>query len=83
MLDDRTALPDSQLAPLVTWTYDDNITGWQALLGEDVGSDRVSAYAAAARATDLSRLPPTYIDVGDLGAVRRSSASSSTGSRSA
>jgi acetyl esterase/lipase len=70
MLDDRTALPDSQLAPLVTWTYDDNITGWQALLGEDVGSDRVSAYAAAARATDLSRLPPTYIDVGDLDIFR-------------
>jgi acetyl esterase/lipase len=66
MLDDRTAPPDPRRAALATWTYDDNVTGWQALLGRDVGGDGVSRYAAAARATDLSLLPPTYIDVGDL-----------------
>jgi acetyl esterase/lipase len=70
MLDDRTALPDPQLVPFVTWTYDDNITGWQALLGDSVGTDGVAAYAAPARATDLSLLPPTYIDVGDLDIFR-------------
>ncbi len=70
MLDDRTALPDPQLVPFVTWTYDDNITGWQALLGDSVGRDGVTAYAAPARATDLSLLPPTYIDVGDLDIFR-------------
>jgi acetyl esterase/lipase len=70
MLDDRTALPDPQLVPFATWTYDDNITGWQALLGDGVGSDGVTAYAAPARATDLSLLPPTYIDVGDLDIFR-------------
>jgi len=70
MLDDRTARPDPQLVPFVTWTYDDNITGWQALLGDSVGSDGVTAYAAPARATDLSLLPPTYIDVGDLDIFR-------------
>jgi acetyl esterase/lipase len=70
MLDDRTALPDPQLVPFVTWTYDDNITGWQALLGDSVGRDGVTAYAAPARATDLSLVPPTYIDVGDLDIFR-------------
>jgi acetyl esterase/lipase len=70
MLDDRTALPDPQLVPFVTWTYDDNVTGWQALLGDSVGRDGVAAYAAPARATDLSLLPPTYIDVGDLDIFR-------------
>ena len=70
MLDDRTALPDPQLAPFVTWTYDDNVTGWQALLGGGVAKDGVTAYAAPARATDLSLLPPTYLDVGDLDIFR-------------
>lgn len=70
MLDDRTVLPDPSLAPFATWTYDDNITGWQALLGESFGTDSVSAYAAPARATNLSLLPPTYIDVGDIDILR-------------
>lgn len=70
MLDDRTCLPDPELVPFVTWTYDDNITGWQALLGESAGADGVSSYAAPGRASDVSRLPPTYIDVGDLDIFR-------------
>lgn len=70
MLDDRTTLPDPALAPTAIWSYDDNITGWQALLGEHAGSESVSAYAAAARAADLSLLPPAYIDVGDLDIFR-------------
>jgi acetyl esterase/lipase len=70
MLDDRTATPDPQLLPFLTWTYDDNITGWGALLGDSAGTDRVSQYAAPARATDLSGLPPTYIDTGDLDIFR-------------
>ncbi len=70
MLDDRTTVPDPELAPFVTWTYDDNLTGWQALLGSSVGGHGVSEYAAPARAADLSLLPPTYIDVGDLDIFR-------------
>jgi acetyl esterase/lipase len=54
----------------LTWSYDDNITGWAALLGEAAGADTVSPYAAPARATDLTGLPPTYIDVGDLDIFR-------------
>jgi acetyl esterase/lipase len=70
MLDDRTATPDPQLEPFLTWTYDDNITGWGALLGDSAGTDRVSQYAAPARADDVTRLPPTYIDTGDLDIFR-------------
>ncbi len=58
------------LAPFATWTYDDNVTGWQALLGDGSGSDGVSEYAAPARAADLSLLPPAYIDVGELDIFR-------------
>jgi acetyl esterase/lipase len=70
MLDDRTTTPDPQLLPFLTWTYDDNITGWGALLGDSAGTDRVSQYAAPARAVDLTRLPSTYIDTGDLDIFR-------------
>jgi acetyl esterase/lipase len=33
MLDDRTTTPDLYIAPLAGWSYDDNATGWNALLG--------------------------------------------------
>jgi acetyl esterase/lipase len=70
MLDDRTQTPDPELLPFLTWSYEDNITGWTALLGENAGTDAVSAYAAPARASDLTGLPATYIDVGDLDIFR-------------
>ena len=70
MLDDRTHTPDPQLLPFLTWTYDDNVTGWAALLGDSAGTDGVSPYAAPARATDLTGLPVTYIDIGDLDIFR-------------
>ena len=37
MLDDRTLTPDPQLAPFVVWSWDDNRTGWQVLLGNAAG----------------------------------------------
>jgi acetyl esterase/lipase len=70
MLDDRIHTPDPQLLPFLTWTNDDNVTGWAALLGDSAGTDMVSPYAAPARATDVSGLPDTYIDVGDLDIFR-------------
>lgn len=70
MLDDRTATPDPQIAPFLTWTYEDNMTGWGALLGRDAGTEAATAYAAPARAEDLSGLPQTYLDVGDLDIFR-------------
>jgi acetyl esterase/lipase len=62
MLDDRTVVAEPRLLPFLTWTYDDNATGWGALLG----GRAAGGYAAPARAQDLSGLPPSYIEVGDL-----------------
>jgi acetyl esterase/lipase len=70
MLDDRNIKPDPHLVPFMTWSYDDNVTGWDALLGTARGTAHASAYAAAARVTDPSGLPPTYIDVGELDIFR-------------
>ena len=66
MLDNRTTAPDPAIAPFATWTYDDNVTGWAALLG----GNPPSPYAAPAHADDLTNLPPTFIDVGDLDIFR-------------
>lgn len=70
MLDDRPATPDPALLRFLTWNYDDNLTGWGALLGDAAGGEDVSPYAAPARATDLGGLPDTYIDVGELDIFR-------------
>lgn len=64
MLDDRNVETDSASLPLMTWSWDDNWTGWSALLGTSLEDDSVSEYAAPARARNLRGLPTTYIDVG-------------------
>ena len=67
MLDDRNIVPDSRFPKqFQLWTYVDNETGWDAYLSGLTGSSDVPIYAAPARADDLSRLPPTYIDTGTL-----------------
>ncbi len=70
MLDDRTTVPDPALAPWAGWSYDDNYTGWHALLGDLIGGPDVPAHAAPARAADLSRLPAAYVEVGELDIFR-------------
>jgi acetyl esterase/lipase len=71
MLDDRTVGPDPHLPPeYLVFNYDDNLTGWGALLGSERAGERVSPYAAPARAADLSGLPDAYIDVGVLDILR-------------
>src|SRR6185312_10217097 len=67
MLDDRSSAPAAEVAPFLTWTYDDNVTAWSALLG---GATNVDPYAAPARATDVTGLPAAYIEVGDLDLFR-------------
>ena len=42
------------------------MTGWTALLGDRVGKEGISAYAAPARVESVEGLPPIYIDVGEL-----------------
>ena len=68
MLDDRTCVttdPHPHVGRFV-WTPQMNLFGWTALLGRPPGSPDISFYAAAARAPDLSRLPPTFIATGAL-----------------
>jgi acetyl esterase/lipase len=67
---DRTRAADPQMAHALLWSVEDNVTGWDALLGGPDETDNVSIYAAPARATDLSDLPPAYIDVGGLDLFR-------------
>jgi acetyl esterase/lipase len=65
MLDDRQQTPSSREAvPNGLWDPQSNQTGWIALLGEARGTVDVSPYAAPARASDLTNLPPAFIDVG-------------------
>ncbi|REG20304.1 acetyl esterase/lipase [Archangium gephyra] len=65
MIDDRNETVSSyQYQGIGIWDRVSNLTGWTALLGDRRGTDDVSIYAAPARATDLSGLPPTFIDVG-------------------
>ncbi|SEF57196.1 Acetyl esterase/lipase [Nonomuraea solani] len=71
MLDDRNITPSShEFTEAVVWDRSANIFGWTALLGDRVGTDDVSPYAAPARATDLAGLPPAFIDVGELEVFR-------------
>ena len=61
MIDDRSAVR-KDLHPYVgelVWTQENNYFGWRSLLGEEPGAAGVSPYAAAARAADVSGLPPT------------------------
>ncbi|OBI41690.1 alpha/beta hydrolase fold domain-containing protein [Mycobacterium colombiense] len=65
MLDDRDQTPSTvQFEKAGIWVRSSNLVGWNALLGDRRGSDGVSIYAAPARATDLSGLPPAFIDCG-------------------
>ncbi len=65
MLDDRGVTGSTvQFDGMGIWDRISNETGWAALLGEACRGREVSPYAAPARATDLSGLPPAFIDVG-------------------
>jgi acetyl esterase/lipase len=71
MLDDRDAtLSTRQFDGPGPWNRSDNRFGWTALLGAARGTEGLSPYAAPARATDLSGLPPVYLDVGSAEVFR-------------
>ncbi len=71
MLDDRNSTVSTrQYEGIGIWDRGDNRFGWSSLLGDRVGTDDVSIYAAPARATDLSGLPPAYLDVGSAEVFR-------------
>jgi acetyl esterase/lipase len=67
MLDDRSTTASSHgNDDTRVWNRAANLTAWKAYLDGEPGSDGVEIYAAPARATDLSGLPPAFIPVGDL-----------------
>ena len=67
MLDDRNVTPASRAVtePKV-WNRQSNLIGWKSYVGDAVGTDQVSPYAAPTRADSLAGLPPAYLPVGDL-----------------
>lgn len=67
MLDDRTCVAEpNSFAGEFIWHTENNRFGWTALLGEEPGGPGVSPFAAPARASDLSGLPPTFIGTAAL-----------------
>jgi acetyl esterase/lipase len=71
MLDDRLDTPSAhQMAGISLWDRSSTAVAWQAYLGDRYGDPDLPPYAAPARATDLSRLPPTYLDVGSAETFR-------------
>jgi acetyl esterase/lipase len=70
MLDDRQTTPSSRQDGLPVWSRGSNTFGWRSYLGDRYGTDDVPATAAAARATDLSGLPPAFVAVGALDGFR-------------
>ncbi|WP_231577938.1 alpha/beta hydrolase [Thermorudis peleae] len=72
MLDDRNQTPSSYEVTdrRLIWTRELNLIGWRAYLGREPGSADVPAYAAPARAEDLTGLPPAYVMVGECDLFR-------------
>ena len=67
MIDDRNETPSSkEITDVGIWDRKANIEAWNWYLG----GKNADEYAAPARAIDLSGLPPTFIDVGELDLFR-------------
>lgn len=66
MIDDRMITESSQNNDAPIWNTKSNEIAWELYLGEDYKTDNVSKYAAPARETDYSNLPPTLTYVGTV-----------------
>lgn len=66
MLDNTNSTISSlQYDGIGTWQRDMNLLAWSCVLGDDLAfSTDAPAYAAPARAADVSGLPPAFIEVG-------------------
>ena len=71
MIDDTHDTPSGHAITHPTvWHRKVSLEAWKMYLGDEYGTDKVSPYAAAARATDLSNLPPAFVSVGTLDLFR-------------
>lgn len=69
MLDNLHATKSGQIADHPVWNRTTSLNAWEMYLNGEPESD-APQYAAAARATDLSNLPPAFIPVGDVDLFR-------------
>jgi acetyl esterase/lipase len=67
MVDDRAVLRDDHAGRgRFLWTPANNRFGWTSYLGREPRISDAPEYAAPARRTDLTGLPPAWVGVGDL-----------------
>lgn len=67
----NTTVASRQYDGIGTWQRDMNLLAWSCVLGEELAfSTEAPAYAAPSRATDVSGLPPAYIEVGEAETFR-------------
>lgn len=70
MLDDRSSTrhlkPDRPLHESLEGMIADLDMCWETYLAGNLGGADVSPYSPPARATELARLPPTYVEVGAM-----------------
>jgi acetyl esterase/lipase len=70
-LDDRLETPSMrQFVDAPVWNTPLAVQSWKAYLGELAGTEEVPVYAAPARATDLSALPPAYVSTAENDPLR-------------
>jgi acetyl esterase len=70
-LDDRLETPSMQtFVDSPVWNRPLAVVSWQSYLGELWGAADVPIYAAPARATDLSGLPPAYVSTAENDPLR-------------
>ena len=70
MLDDRIRTSSANIDGLPIWSREANEFAWRCYLGDLLGSPDLPPYAAAARAQDLYRLPPSFVSVGGADGFR-------------
>ncbi|GAB1202550.1 hypothetical protein APSETT445_001168 [Aspergillus pseudonomiae] len=72
MLDDRDEIGVSwrQFETGTLWPGQSNRMAWDMVLGQERGGPHVDEVRCAARAIDLSKLPPAFIDVGECEVFR-------------
>jgi acetyl esterase/lipase len=71
MLDDRNDSASAmQMDGIEFWNRSFSGFGWSSLLRDAQGGADVPQYAAPARATDLTGLPPAFLDVGSAECLR-------------
>ncbi len=71
MLDDTHETPSGhEIVYEIVWHREVSLKAWRMYLGDEFGTENVSPYAAAARAKDLSGLPPAFVSVGTVDLFR-------------